>query len=227
MNLQERMGQFLFIGLPGTSVDAETRQLLADVQPGGVVLFARNLESGRQTAELNAAIRAALKIPPIISVDQEGGPVDRLKTIGEAMPSAADIRATDDAALAGRYGVATSELLRLLGFNMNFAPVLDFEVHPDADNALKGRYFGATTAEIVRFAGSYLEGLQQGGVVACGKHFPGLGDSTVDSHHALPTVERSGEDLRAYDLRPYAELTTRLNNARVAAQLAAALVEVP
>jgi beta-N-acetylhexosaminidase len=212
MNLQERMGQFLFVGLPGTSVDGETRQVLADVQPGGVVLFSRNLESSRQTAELNAAVRGALKIPPIISIDQEGGPVDRLKTIGEPMPSAADVRATDDAALAGRFGVATAELLRLLGFNMNFAPVLDLEVHPDADNALRGRYFGATTAEIVRFAGSYLEGLQQGGIVACGKHFPGLGDTTVDSHHSLPTVERSGEELRAHDLRPYAELTTRINS---------------
>jgi beta-N-acetylhexosaminidase len=212
MNLQERMGQFLFIGLPGTSVDAETRQLLADVQPGGVVLFARNLETARQTAELNVAIRQSLKIPPIVSIDQEGGPVDRLKTIGEPMPAASEIRATDDAALAGRFGAVTAELLRMLGFNMNFAPVLDLEVHPDADNALKGRYFGTTTAEIIRFAGSYLEGLQQGGVAACGKHFPGLGDSTVDSHHALPTVERSGETMRAQDLRPYIELTTRINS---------------
>ena len=212
MNLEERMGQFLFVGLPGTSVDGETREVLADVQPGGVVLFSRNLESARQTAELNAAIRGALKIPPIISIDQEGGSVDRIKTVGEPMPSAADIRATDDAALAGRFGAATAEILRMVGFNMNFAPVLDLEVHPDADNALRGRYFGATVAEIVRFAGAYLEGLQQGGVVACGKHFPGLGDTTVDSHHALPTVERSGEELRAYDLRPYAELTTRINS---------------
>jgi beta-N-acetylhexosaminidase len=212
MTLSERIGQFLFIGLPGTTVDAETRDLLREVQPGGVVLFARNLESPRQVAELNAAIRANLKIPPLISIDQEGGPVDRLKKIGEAMPSPSDIRATDDASLAGRFGALTAEVLRHLGFNMNFAPMIDLEVHPDADNALKGRYFGTTTAEIMRFAGAYLEGLLQGGVIACGKHFPGLGDSTVDSHKALPTVERSGEDLRANDLKPYVELTTRINS---------------
>jgi beta-N-acetylhexosaminidase len=212
MNIPELMGQFLFVGLPGPAVDAETRQFLAEVQPGGIVLFARNLESPRQVAELNTAVRQSLKIPPLVSVDQEGGPVDRIKKIGEAMPSPSDVRATDDASLAGRFGSLTSEVLRILGFNMNFAPMLDIEVYPEADNALKGRYFGATTAEIIRFAGSYLEGLQQGGIVACGKHFPGLGDSTVDSHKTLPTVERSGETLRALDLRPYLELTTRINS---------------
>ncbi|HQR38830.1 MAG TPA: beta-N-acetylhexosaminidase [Blastocatellia bacterium] len=212
MTLSERIGQILFVGIPGPTVDAETRALLREVQPGGVILFARNLESPRQVAELNAAIRATLRIPPIISIDQEGGPVDRLKKIGEPMPAPGDIRATDDAAMAGRFGSMTAEILRNLGFNMNFAPMLDLEVHPDADNALKGRYFGSTTSEVIRFAGSYLEGLQQGGVIACGKHFPGLGDSFVDSHKELPTVERDGEVLRSNDLRPYAELITRINS---------------
>lgn len=212
MTIQEYMGQFLFIGLPGTTVEGETRKLLTDIQPGGIVIFDRNIESARQLAELNAGARATLKIPPLVSVDQEGGPVDRLKKIGEPMPGAGAIRATDDASMAGRFGTLTSELLRMLGFNMNFAPMLDLEVHPDADNALKGRYFGSTTAEIMRFAGSYLEGLQQGGIVACGKHFPGLGDSVVDSHKVLPNVDRDGETMRNYDLRPYLELTTRINS---------------
>ena len=212
MTSTERMGQFLFVGIPGPTVDAETRSLLEEVQPGGIVLFARNIESPRQVAELTAAIRTYLKIPPLVSVDEEGGPVSRLKKIGIHLPAPSDVRATDDTALAGRHGAATAEVLRLLGFNMNFAPMLDLEVYPDADNALRGRYFGATTAEIMRFAGAYLEGLQQGGIVACGKHFPGLGDSTVDSHHTLPTVERSGEMLRTHDLLPYVELTSRLNS---------------
>lgn len=212
MTIKERMGQFLFIGLPGPAFDAETRDLLSEVQPGGVVLFARNIESPRQVAELNAAVRAHAKFPPLISIDQEGGPVDRLKKIGEPMPSASEIRATEDTSLSGRFGTLSAEILRLLGFNMNFAPMLDLEVYPQADNALRGRYYGATTAEIIRFAGAYLEGLQQGGVVACGKHFPGLGDSTVDSHEVLPVVERSGEAMRANDLLPYLELTTRINS---------------
>jgi beta-N-acetylhexosaminidase len=212
MTTEERMGQFLFVGLPGPTLDDETKRLLSTVQPGGIVIFDRNIESPRQLAELNAAVRAHLKFPPLVSIDQEGGPVDRLKKIGEPMPGPAAIRATDDAAIAGRYGTLTAEILRILGFNMNFAPMLDLEVHPEADNALRDRYFGATTAEVIRFAGSYLEGLQQGGIVACGKHFPGLGDSIVDSHLALPIVERDGEKLRSFDLRPYLELTTRINS---------------
>lgn len=211
MTIEERMGQFLFIGIPGPSIDSETRQLLVETQPGGVILFARNLESAEQVADLNARVRTITRIQPLISIDQEGGVVDRLKTIGGPMPSAPQVCAPEDVSLTNRYGVLAAEMLRVLGFNLNFAPVLDLEVHPEADNALKGRYFGKTTAEVVRFAGSYIEGLQQGGVLACGKHFPGLGDSTVDSHKSLPTVERSGEVMRLQDLLPYAELTTRLN----------------
>jgi beta-N-acetylhexosaminidase len=211
MTIEERVGQLLFIGLPGPEIDDAARSLLEEVKPGGVVLFDRNLESPAQVAELNAAIRSILPITPFISVDEEGGRVDRLKKIFAPLPSASSIRRADDTSLAARHGELTAELLRLLGFNMNFAPVLDLEVYPDAPNALPERYFGATTAEVIRFAGSYLEGLQRGGIAGCGKHFPGLGDSTVDSHETLPTVERSGELLRSDDLRPYVELTTRLN----------------
>lgn len=211
MTIEERVGQLLFIGLPGPAIDADTRALLEEVRPGGVILFDRNLESPAQVAELNAELRALSPITPFISVDEEGGTVDRLKKIFTPIPSASAVRRADDTSLAARHGELTAELLRLLGFNMNFAPVLDLEVYPDAPNALPGRYFGATTAEVIRFGGSYLEGLQRGGITGCGKHFPGLGDSTVDSHHELPTVQRSGERLRAEDLRPYVELTTRLN----------------
>jgi beta-N-acetylhexosaminidase len=212
MTIEERIGQLLFIGIPGTTVDEDTRRLLDEVRPGGVVLFDRNIESAQQVAELNAAIRAHVSILPLISIDQEGGRVDRLKKITTPSPSAASVCRGDDTGLAARHGELTAELLRVLGFNMNFAPVLDLEVHPEAENALRSRYFGATTAEVIRFGGAYLEGLQRGGIVACGKHFPGLGDTTQDSHATLPTVERSAEQLRAEDLRPYTELTSRLSS---------------
>jgi len=212
MTLEERIGQLLFIGLPGTSTDGESGRLVEDIQPGGVVLFDRNIESPQQVAELNAAIRAKSRILPFISIDEEGGRVDRLKKIGHALPSALELRTSEDTSLCGRQGELTAEMLRMLGFNMNFAPVLDLEVYPDADNALKTRYFGTTAAEVIRFAGSYLEGLQRGGVVGCGKHFPGLGDSQVDSHQTLPSVSRSPERLRNEDLRPYVELGSRLTS---------------
>ncbi len=212
MTIEERIGQLLFIGIPGTGIDDETRQLLDEVRPGGIILFDRNLESPQQVAELNASLRAHARITPFISIDEEGGRVDRLKKIATPLPSAQDLRKADDTSLATRHGELTAEMLRMLGFNMNFAPVLDLEVYPDAENALRSRYFGATTAEIIRFAGSYLEGLQRGGITGCGKHFPGLGDSHVDSHETLPTVERTSEKLRAEDLRPYIELGGRLNS---------------
>jgi beta-N-acetylhexosaminidase len=212
MTIEERMGQFLFVGLPGPRVDAESREFLRELQPGGVVLFRHNIEAPKQVAELNAAIRTQLRIPPFISVDQEGGPVDRLKEIGTPMPAARDVRATEDTSMAARLGEVSGELLRLLGFNMNFAPVLDLEVHAEARNALAGRYFGTTAAEVIRFAGAYLDGLQRAGIVGCGKHFPGLGDSVLDSHETLPTVARSGELLRAQDLLPYVELAARLTS---------------
>jgi beta-N-acetylhexosaminidase len=212
MTLEERVGQLLFVGLPGTDTSGAAGQLLDEIQPGGVVLFDRNVESPQQVAELSAAIRSRSRILPFISIDEEGGRVDRLKKIGHPLPSAQDLRATDDTSLCSRQGELTAELLRLLGFNMDFAPVLDLEVYPDADNALKARYFGSTTAEVIRFAGSYLEGLQRGGVIGCGKHFPGLGDSQVDSHATLPSVNRSPERLRAEDLRPYVELGNRLTS---------------
>src|SRR3954468_17314021 len=97
MTIEERMGQFLFIGVPGTAVDGETRKLLDEIQPGGVVLFDRNLESPRQVAELNAEIRSRSKILPLVSIDEEGGRVDRLKKIGTPLPSAKDLRTSDDA----------------------------------------------------------------------------------------------------------------------------------
>ncbi|MCS6884154.1 MAG: beta-N-acetylhexosaminidase [Acidobacteriota bacterium] len=212
LSLEHKLGQMLFIGIPGTTVDTETQKLLKSVQPGGIILFARNIEEPQQVAELNAEIRRQLKVPPLISIDQEGGPVDRLKKICPPMAAAHKLRLADDARLANEQGAITAELLRLLGFNMNFAPVLDLAVHDDADNALRHRCFGARPAKIIRLAGAYLEGLQNGSVIGCGKHFPGLGDSVVDSHKELPVVDRSEEQLMAEDLQVYVDLSAKLNS---------------
>lgn len=212
MTIEERVGQLLFIGIPGTDTTGETGELLDQIQPGGVVLFDRNLESPQQVAELNAAVRSRLRISPFVAIDQEGGRVDRLKKVGHPFPSATALRRTEDTAVFGRHGELTAEILRVLGFNLAFAPVLDLEVHPDSENALRDRYFGASYPEVIRFAGAYCDGLQRGGVVACGKHFPGLGDSQIDSHDSLPVITRSAEELRAQDLRPYVELVSRLTS---------------
>jgi len=212
LSLEHRLGQLLFIGITGTTVDDDTRKLLQTIQPGGIILFARNIESAEQVSDLNMELRRMLKVAPLISIDQEGGRVDRLKKICPPMPSVQKLRALDDARCAHEHGSITAELLRLLGFNMNFAPVVDIAVHEEADNALQERCFGTKTQKIIRLSSAYLEGLQNGSIIGCGKHFPGLGDSVVDSHKKLPLVERSEEKLKAQDLQIYQDLMVKLNS---------------
>jgi beta-N-acetylhexosaminidase len=211
MELEHRIGQLIITGLPGTQLDLMTRGLLETIQPGGVLLSAHNIESAQQVVELTSSVRSLLRVPPLIAVDQEGGRVDRLKGIYSPMPSADLLRASGDASIADRFGEITAEALRTLGFNINFAPVLDIAVDDSADNGLKGRYLGGTVAKVVRLAGAYLEGLQRGGVVGVGKHFPGLGAAAPDSHSVMPVIGRSRDEIMKFELSPYLELFSKIN----------------
>lgn len=211
MNLEHRIGQLLIVGLPGTQLDLMTRGMLETIQPGGVLLMGHNIESAAQVAELTSSIRSLLEVPPLVAVDQEGGRVDRLKHILSPMPSADLLRASGDAAIAARLGEITAEALRTLGFNLNFAPVLDIAVDDSVNNGVKGRYLGSTVAEVVRLGGAYLEGLQRGGVIGVGKHFPGLGGAVTDSHDLLPAIDRPREDIVRLDVAPYLELFSKIN----------------
>jgi beta-N-acetylhexosaminidase len=198
-------GRVLFIGLPGTRLDRHTRALLNEVQPGGVVLFGRNVESAEQVALLNAQIRDAVDHAVIIGVDQEGGLVDRFRDICEPMPSAKAVREGGSSDLAEKFGQLSARTLHLLGFNMNFAPVIDLS-GDNHENGLRGRTFGKSPAEVSRLAGAYLDGLQNGRVIGCGKHFPGLGGSDIDSHRRLPVVKHSWEEILERDLVPFMDL---------------------
>jgi beta-N-acetylhexosaminidase len=211
MELEHRVGQLLFIGVPGTQFDPATRELVEAIQPGGVVLIGRNIEAAQQVVELTSSIRSAVAVPPLIAVDQEGGPVDRLRSIFGQTTSADLLRAAKDASVAARLGEITAECLRTLGFNVNLAPVLDLAFDDSVDNGLKGRYLGHVAAEVARLSGAYLEGLQRGGIVGAGKHFPGLGGATVNPHLALPTIDRSREQILNQDLLPYSELFSKIN----------------
>ena len=211
MKLEHRIGQLLIIGLPGPQLDLMTRSLLQSIQPGGILLNSHNIESAAQVVELTSAIRSLIEVPPIIAIDHEGGRVDRLKHIYSPMPSADLLRASGDAAVAARTGEIAAEALRTLGLNMNFAPVLDIAEDDAANNGLKGRYLGSSVAEVVRLAGAYLEGLQHGGVMGAGKHFPGLGTATIDSHSELPMLDRSRDELLKQEIAPYTELFSKIN----------------
>jgi beta-N-acetylhexosaminidase len=211
MKLEHRIGQLLLIGLPGPQLDLMTRSMLQTIQPGGILLNTHNIVDAQQVVELTSTIRSLIEVPPIIAVDQEGGRVDRLKEIYSPMPSADLFRASGDAAVAARMGEIAAEALRTLGFNVNFAPVLDIASDDGANNGLKGRYLGSNLAEVVRLAGAYLEGLQHGGVVGVGKHFPGLGAATIDSHSDLPTIDRPRDEILKHETAPYTELFSKIN----------------
>ncbi|HEY0082867.1 MAG TPA: glycoside hydrolase family 3 N-terminal domain-containing protein, partial [Pyrinomonadaceae bacterium] len=203
--ISRKAGRLLFVGLPGTRLDKRLREMLREIRPGGVILFGRNVESAEQVALLNAQIRDALGGRVIIGVDQEGGLVDRFRDICESMPPAKAVRLAGRTELARRFGELSARALRLLGFNMNFAPVLDLH-GGNEDNGLRGRTFGEKPEEVARLAGAYLDGLQTHKIVGCGKHFPGLGGSQVDSHRRLPVVTHSWPEILEHDLVPFLDL---------------------
>ncbi|MFN2595913.1 MAG: glycoside hydrolase family 3 N-terminal domain-containing protein, partial [Pyrinomonadaceae bacterium] len=203
--LRRKAGRLLFVGLPGTRLDKNLREVLREVRPGGVILFGRNVESAEQLSLLTTQVHDALEGRGFVGVDQEGGLVDRFREICEPMPAAKDVRLAGRTELARRFGELSARVLRLLGFNVNFAPVLDLR-GGNEENGLRARTFGATPEEVSRLAGAYLDGLQAHGVVGCGKHFPGLGGSSVDSHRRLPVITHTWEEILQSDLVPFMDL---------------------
>jgi beta-N-acetylhexosaminidase len=209
--LEQQIGQFLFIGLPGTELDSETRALIEEVQPGGVIIFGRNVAGPEQLRSLLDGVRELIETPPLFGIDQEGGLVDRLRRIFTPMPSARTIRQHGDLAAARALGRITGEVLRMLGFNLNFAPVMSIMTE-DRDllsNGLYSRSFGRSPGEVLGYTTVYMRGLQGTGMVGCLKHFPGIGAGEVDSHEEMPVVQLSHDDLIAQDLAPYIELFQR------------------
>jgi beta-N-acetylhexosaminidase len=208
---EQQIGQFLFIGLPGTELDSETRALVEEVQPGGVIIFGRNVAGPEQLRSLLDGVRELIKTPPLFGIDQEGGLVDRLRRIFTPMPSARTIRQHGDLAAARALGRITGEVLRMLGFNLNFAPVMSIMTE-DRDllsNGLYSRSFGRSPGEVLGYTTVYMRGLQGTGMLGCLKHFPGIGAGEVDSHEEMPVVQLSHDDLIAQDLAPYIELFQR------------------
>lgn len=208
LTLNQKIGQLFFIGLPGTEIDAKTNDLLEKIAPGGVCLFSRNIKAARQTRELLNNLREVLPVEPFISLDQEGGLVDRLRRIITPMPSAQVFTESGNLQLVEKMAEITAEAIRILGFNMNFSPVVDVTgaERNKFVNGLYSRGFGKSKEDVVRLASQYLETLQDKGCIGTIKHFPGYGATETDSHEQLPTVNLSKEQLFETDLFPYFEL---------------------
>ncbi len=193
-------GQLILVGVPGLELDSESARLFQKIQPGGFILFGRNIQSPVQLRKLIDDLRALSDVEPIITIDQEGGRVSRLKLIGNEPPNAQQLRDRDDLELIRRHGDITGRLLRVFGFNLDLCPVLDISYDDEADNSLRGRCYGRTVEEVIRKAGAFNDGLRATGVLSCGKHFPGYSSAGLDPHHELPRIERSKEQMEDQEL---------------------------
>ena len=196
----DSLGQLILTGVPGIELDSETAALFRRVQPGAFILFGRNIQSAWQLRKLIDELRDLSKVEPIITIDQEGGRVSRLRLIGNEPPSAQQLRDRNDVTLVRRHGEITGQLLRIFGFNLDLCPVLDISFDDEADNSLRGRCYGKTVAQVVELAGVFNDALREQGILSCGKHFPGYSAATVDAHHDLPKIERSREQLDEQEL---------------------------
>ena len=183
--------------------------LFKRVQPAGVILFARNIRNAPQTWRLLRECQRCVSTPLFKCVDLEGGTVDRLRDALEPTPSAADVFATGDRKLFRQHGQIIAENCRAFGFNVDFAPVLDLAF--EASRRVMGtRTVSDSPRETIRYAREFLAGLRAARVLGCGKHFPGLGEGRLDSHHELPVIEKPLEKMWAEDLLPYRTLCTQL-----------------
>ena len=196
----DSLGQLILTGLPGKELDAETAALFRRVQPGGFILFGRNIESAVQLRKLIDDLRDVSAVEPIITIDQEGGRVSRLRLIGHEPPNAQQLREKDDLDLIRRHGNITGRVLRLFGFNLDLCPVLDISFDDEADNSLRGRCYGNTVEQVIRNAGAFNDTMRQQGIASCGKHFPGYSAATIDAHHDLPKIDRNREQLDREEL---------------------------
>ena len=190
-------------GFPGTSLTVELRALAREFSLGGVVYFARNVEEPAQVAEVSREISLlTTDVPPWVSVDQEGGRVARFKRGFTLWPPMATLGRSGDVELARRFARALAAELRAVGVTLDFAPVLDVFTNPK--NTVIGDRALAQRAEDVATLGvAVIEEMQGAGIAACGKHFPGHGDTLADSHHDLPLVEHEPDRLRAVEFVPF------------------------
>jgi beta-N-acetylhexosaminidase len=199
------IGQYLIGSMPGPSIPAELRSLAREFDLGGVILFSRNIEAPEQVAELAAESEALGRTTPSwVSVDQEGGRVARLKEPFTRWPPMATLgRAGQQSeALAERFAKALAEELLAVGITLDYAPVLDIHTNP-RNPVIGDRALAERAEDVAKLGRVIIRALQGAGLAACGKHFPGHGDTSADSHHELPVVEHAPDRLRAIEFAPF------------------------
>jgi len=210
MDPRDRASRRLFAGLPRPELDPPAERALAELQPAGVILFDRNLRSVAQLRDLVAGVREVCRDPVLVAVDEEGGPVNRLRRVDDLFALLPDARrqATWPADRLAAVWRAVGRALRCLGFDVDFAPVVDLDAG-SGRNAIGPRAWSDDPDEVVRCAGAVLGGLADAGIASCLKHFPGLGGTDVDTHRELAVSPMTPDRFETRDGRPFAELASR------------------
>jgi beta-N-acetylhexosaminidase len=203
LSIRRQIGQLLIAGFNGTQPSVELRSLAREFGLGGAILFARNVEAPEQVAELSFELaRLTPDTPAWVSVDQEGGRVARLKAPFTEWPPMATLGRSGDTRLAERFARALASELRAVGITLDYAPVLD--IHTNPKNPVIGdRALAEQARSVAELGAAIVRVLQEEGVAACGKHFPGHGDTSTDSHLELPLVEHPPELLREREFLPF------------------------
>jgi beta-N-acetylhexosaminidase len=205
------LGQLILTGVPGKELDSKSAELFKRVQPGGFILFGRNIESATQLRKLIDDLRDLSEVEPIVTIDQEGGRVSRLHLIGNEPPNAQQLRDKDDIDLIRRHGDITGRLLRIFGFNLDLCPVLDISFDDNADNSLRGRCYGKTVEQVVRNASAFNDAMRGQGIASCGKHFPGYSAAKSDAHYELPKIDRTREELDKNELAVFRQFIDKID----------------
>jgi len=216
MTLDEKIGQMMIIYYREPKMDDTLQNMLKTIKPGGFIFFKENLKVYEDSLKLITDIKSTAKIPMFISVDQEGGSVDRLKTIRgikfNKMPSMAEVGVTNDESIAYGTGAEIAHNLKMLGFNMNFAPVLDIFSNPN-NTVIGSRSFGNNAELVTKMGLALAKGLQENNIIPVYKHFPGHGNTETDSHVDLPIITKTKDELLKEEIIPFKKAIE--NNAEV------------
>lgn len=211
LSLLSMHGSLLLLGVKGTELSSEEAALFMKLQPAGFILFSRNIATPEQVRKLTDDLREFSCDDPILGIDQEGGQVTRTAAIAPACPSASAFALNPQTEQIARAGEATAELLRMLGLNLNFGPVLDLDHFPGTQNALRQRCWGRDAQDVINRAGIWNRWTRKRGMLGCGKHFPACGRAMSDPHEDLPFSQATKEEMMREDVIPYTALMPELD----------------
>lgn len=207
MSLEEKIGQIVMVGLEDYTLDDNSRKMIENYYVGGFIIFSKNVEDSAQLLSLINSLKetnSKNRIPLFISIDEEGGRVSRIPKEIKKLPANRKIGQMNNKELSYKIGTILAEELNMFGFNMDFAPVLDINSNPK-NPVIGDRAFGAEPDIVSNLGIQTMKGIQSGRVISVIKHFPGHGDTSVDSHVGLPTIDHDLERLKSFELVPFKE----------------------